>query len=54
MFQNVAIGTTPLRFARWLGTENTRADEVTVRRDGNVYSTRLILISFKPERPEFS
>lgn len=41
MFQNVAIGTTPLRFARWLGTENTRADEVTVRRDGNVYSTRL-------------
>jgi hypothetical protein len=41
IFQNVDIGTTPLRFARWLGTENTRADESTLHREGNTYSARL-------------
>ena len=41
IFQNVAVGTSPLRFARWLGTENTRADETTLHREGNVYSARL-------------
>jgi hypothetical protein len=41
IFQNVDVGVTPLRFARWLGTENTRADESTLHREGNVYSARL-------------
>jgi hypothetical protein len=41
IFQNVDIGATPLRFARWLGTENTRADESTLHREGNTYSARL-------------
>jgi hypothetical protein len=41
IFQNVDIGTTPLRFARWLGTENTRADGTTLQRQGNTYSARL-------------
>lgn len=41
IFQNVQIGTTPLRFARWLGTEHTHADESTIHREGNTYSARL-------------
>lgn len=41
IFQNVDVGTTPLRFARWLGTENTRADESTIHRQGNTYSAIL-------------
>jgi hypothetical protein len=40
IFQNTTIGTTPLRFARWLGTELVSADETTIHREGNVFSTR--------------
>lgn len=41
IFTNVAVGTSPLRFARWLGTEITHADESTLHREGNTYSARL-------------
>ena len=41
IFQDTAIGTTALRFARWLGTDTVRADEVTVHRQGNVFSAIL-------------
>jgi hypothetical protein len=41
IFQNVDVGTTPLRFARWLGTEMLHADEVTIHREGNTFSVRL-------------
>jgi len=40
IFQNTTIGTTPLRFARWLGTDLVLADELTIHREGNVLSTR--------------
>lgn len=41
IFQNTAIGTTALRFARWLGTDTVRADEITIHREGNVFSAIL-------------
>lgn len=41
IYQNTAIGVTPLRFSRWLGTDTVRADEVTIHREGNVFSSIL-------------
>lgn len=41
IFTDVAIGTTPLRFARWLGTDIVRGDETTVHREGNVLNVML-------------
>lgn len=41
IFQDTAIGTTALRFARWLGADTVRADESTVHREGNVFSAIL-------------
>ncbi len=41
IFRDTVIGTTALRFSRWLGTENVRADETTIHREGNVFSTIL-------------
>jgi hypothetical protein len=40
-FANTAIGTTPLRFSRWLGTDTVRGDETSIHREGNVFSARL-------------
>lgn len=41
IFQDTVIGTTALRFSRWLGTDTVRADESTVHREGNVFSAIL-------------